>query len=153
KWDYDANRLILNGKKVVIHGSNRHQEYPWLGDATPKWMHLLDMQDFRYGLNHNFMRTAHYPNDPCIYDFKDRNGIVTIEELPNDKRQQFDEATQIQQLREAIRRDRNHPSIFFWSMGNETDHAVNSKYAIAEDTTRILHAREIYNDSAGEFVT
>jgi hypothetical protein len=152
KWDYSQDRLILNGKKFIIHGSNHHQEWPWLCDATPKWMLLEDMKDFRLNLNNNFMRTAHYPNDPCIYDFNDRHGIVTIEELPNDKRQQFNEAVQIQQLRETIRRDRNHPSIFFWSMGNETDHAVDSKYALEEDTTRLIHARDIYNESAGKFV-
>jgi beta-galactosidase len=152
KWDYNENRLILNGKKVVIHGSNRHQEYPWLGDAVPQWLNLLDMQDFRFGLNHNFMRTAHYPQAPCIYDFCDRNGIIVIEELPNDKRQEFSNEVQVQQLREMIRRDRNHPSVFFWSMGNETDHAADSKYAIEEDTTRLIHARDIYNDSAGKHV-
>jgi beta-galactosidase len=152
KWDYDQNRLILNGKKVIVHGSNRHQEYPWLGDAVPQWLNLLDMHDFRFGLNHNFMRTAHYSQAPCIYDFCDRSGIIVIEELPNDKRQEFAKDVQVQQLRETIRRDRNHPSIFFWSMGNETDHAADSKYAVEEDTTRLIHARDIYNDSAGKNV-
>jgi hypothetical protein len=152
KWDYDQNRLILNGKKVIIHGSNRHQEYPWLGDAVPQWLNLLDMEDFRYRLNHNFMRTAHYTQAPCIYDFCDRNGIIVIEELPNDKRQEFSKEVRVQQLRETIRRDRIHPSIFFWSMGNETDHAADSKYAVEEDTTRLIHARDIYNDSAGKNV-
>lgn len=152
KWDYTNNRLILNGKKVIIHGSNHHQEYPWLGDATPKWMLLADMKDFRLNLNNDFMRTCHYPNDPAIYNFNDHYGIITIEELPNDKRQKFSQEVQVQQLREAIRRDRNHPAIFFWSMGNETDDAVDSKYAVAEDTTRLIHARDIYNDSAGQYV-
>lgn len=152
EWDYDQNRLILNGKKVIIHGSNRHQEYPWLGDATPKWLHLADMRDFKFNLNHNFMRTAHYPQDPCIYAFNDRYGIITIEEVPNIKRQKFSEEVQVQQLREAIRRDRNHPSIFFWSMGNETDRAVDSRYAVEEDPTRLIHARDIYNNSAGTYV-
>jgi beta-galactosidase len=126
---------------VIIHGSNRYQEYPWLGDATPKWLHLLDMRDFRLNLNHNFMRTAHYPQNPAIYDFTDRCGIIVIEEAPNIKRQKFSDEVQEQQLREMIRRDRNHPSIFFWSMGNETDDAVDSKLAVEEDNTRIIHAR------------
>ncbi|MBP8303055.1 MAG: DUF4982 domain-containing protein [Phycisphaerae bacterium] len=152
KWDSESNRLILNGEKVIIHGSNRHQEYPWLGDATPKWLHLLDMLDFRLNLNHNFMRTAHYPQDPAIYDFCDRHGIIVIEEVPNIKRQRFSDEVQEQQLREMIRRDRNHPSIFFWSMGNETDDAVDSSLALEEDTSRLIHARDIYNDSAGGFV-
>ncbi len=153
KWDYDDNRLILNGQKIIIHGTNRHQEWPWLGDATPKWMQLLDMADIRYGLNDNFMRTAHYPNDPAIYDFCDRHGIIVIEEMPNIKLQDFSKDVQVQVLREMIRRDRNHPAIFFWSMGNETDHAVDSKYAVEEDTNRIIYSRQVYNDSAGKFVT
>ncbi len=152
KWDYTDNRLILNGKKVIIHGMNHHQEWPWLGDGTPKWLLLADFLDIRNNLNVNFMRTAHYPNDPAIYDFTDHHGIIVIEEQPNDKRQAFSEEVQVQMLRETIRRDRNHPSILFWSMGNETDHAVDSKYAVAEDTTRLIHARDIYNDSAGAFV-
>ena len=152
-WDFTDNRLILNGKKVIIHGINHHQEWPWLGDATPKNLLLADFQDIRDNLNVNFMRTAHYPNDPAIYNFTDHHGIIVIEEQPNDKRQAFNEEVQAQMLSETIRRDRNHPSILFWSMGNETDHAVNSKYAIAEDTTRILYARSIYNDSAGKYVT
>ena len=153
KWDYGQNRLILNGRKVLIHGSNRHQEYPWLGDATPKWLHLQDMRDFRENLNHNFMRTAHYPQDPVVYDYCDRSGIIVMEEVPNIKRQRFSPEIQEQQLREMIRRDRNHPSIFFWSMGNETDDAVDSRFAVEEDPTRIIHGRDIYNDSGGKFIT
>ncbi len=153
KWDYDENRLILNGKKVIIHGTNHHQEWPWLGDATPKWLLLADFLDIRNNLNVNFMRTVHYPNDPAIYNFTDHHGIIVIEEQPNDKRQAFSEEVQAQMLRETIRRDRNHPSIFIWSMGNETDHAVDSKYAVAEDTNRIIYARSIYNDSAGKYAT
>jgi beta-galactosidase len=154
KWDYTNNRLILNGKKVIIHGTNHHQEWPWLGDATPKWLLLADLRDIRENLNDNFMRTAHYPNDPAVYDFNDHHGIITIEELPNDKRQKFSTEVQVQQLRETIRRDRNHPSIFFWSMGNETDDAVDSRYAVAEDTTRLIHARDIYDhyQSAGKYL-
>lgn len=153
KWDFANDRLILNGKKVIIHGTNRHQEWPWLGDATPKWLQLLDMGDIRYGLNDNFMRTAHYPNDPAIYDFCDRNGIIVIEEVPNIKMQNFSKDVQVEQLKEMIRRDRNHPAILFWSMGNETDHAVDSKYAAEEDTSRIIYSRQVYNDSAGKYVT
>lgn len=153
KWDYGQNRLILNGRKVIIHGSNRHQEYPWLGDATPKWLHLQDMRDFRENLNHNFMRTAHYPQDSAIYDYCDQSGIIVVEEVPNIKRQKFSPEVQEQQLREMIRRDRNHPSIFFWSMGNETDDAVDSKFAVEEDPTRIIHGRDIYNDSGGKYIT
>lgn len=152
-WDNAENRLYLNGKKIIINGTNRHQEYPWLGDAVPKWIHLAEMADIRFNLNDNFMRTCHYPQDPVIYDFCDRSGIIINEEVPNIKKQKFDDAVQEQNVREMIRRDRNHPAIFLWSMGNETTDAADSAWAVAEDTTRIIHGRYIYNDSGGKYIT
>jgi beta-galactosidase len=151
-WDYKENFLYVNGKKMVIHGGNRHQEYPWLGDAIPKWITVMDFKDLAENLNYNFMRTAHYPNDKLVYNLTDKSGIVIDEESPSIKDQEFSVEVQEQQMKEMIRRDRNHPSIMFWSMGNETNHAVNSKYAVTEDTTRILTARRVTDGSAGAFV-
>ncbi|MCU0472702.1 MAG: DUF4982 domain-containing protein [Bacteroidales bacterium] len=153
RWDYKENFLYVNGKKMLIHGGNRHQEYPWLGDAIPKWLTLMDYTDMAENLNYNFMRTAHYPNDKYVYELADKFGIVIDEESPSIKNQTFSVDVQVQQVKEMIRRDRNHPSIMFWSMGNETNHAVDSKFAIAEDTTRILTARRVLDGSAGEWVT
>ncbi len=152
KWDYKENFLYVNGKKVVLHGGNRHQEYPWLGDAIPKWITDLDLKDIAENLNYNFMRTAHYPNDRYVYDLADRYGIIIDEESPSIKNQDFSAVVQEQQMKEMIRRDRNHPSIMIWSMGNETNRAVDSKFAVAEDTTRILTARRVSDGSAGIYV-
>jgi len=152
RWDYKENFLYVNGKKMVIHGGNRHQEYPWLGDAIPKWITVMDYLDMTENLNYNFMRTAHYPNDKLVYELADKHGIVIDEETPSIKNQLFSVEVQEQQMKEMIRRDRNHPSIMFWSMGNETNHAVDSKYAVAEDTTRIITARRVSDGSAGAFV-
>lgn len=150
-WDYDAGTLVLNGKRIHIHGTNRHQEYPWLGDAEPKWMTEKDMMDIRYGMNTNFMRTAHYPQDPMVYDFNDRHGIITVEEVPNDKNIEFDRKVQEQNMREMVRRDRNHPSILFWSVGNETSMAADSRWTHEEDSTRIIHERK--TERYGDYVT
>ncbi len=152
RWNYKENFLYVNGKKMVIHGGNRHQEYPWLGDAIPKWITLMDFTDIADNLNYNFMRTAHYPNDKYVYDLTDKFGIVIDEESPSIKNQVFSIEVQEQQMKEMIRRDRNHPSIMFWSMGNETSHAVDSRFAVAEDTTRILTARRVTEGSAGTYV-
>jgi|WetSurMetagenome_2_1015567.scaffolds.fasta_scaffold25973_1 beta-galactosidase len=152
RWDYKENFLYVNGNKMVIHGGNRHQEYPWLGDAIPKWITAVDFKDMAENLNYNFMRTAHYPNDRYVYDLTDKLGIVVDEESPSTKNQEFSVEIQEQQMKEMIRRDRNHPSIMLWSMGNETNHAVDSKFAVAEDTTRILTARKATDGSAGAFV-
>lgn len=151
-WDYNENFLYLNGKKLVLTGGNRHQEYPWLGDAVPVSLTVADMSDIKNNLNYNFLRTAHYPNDRRVYDLADKLGIIIDEEAPNIKNQDFSEEVQQLQLTEMIRRDRNHPSIIFWSMGNETDKAVDSRFAAAEDTTRILTARRVSGNSAGAFV-
>ncbi|WP_300603562.1 glycoside hydrolase family 2 TIM barrel-domain containing protein [Niabella sp.] len=148
-WDYKENFLYVNGKKMVIHGGNRHQEYAWLGDAIPKWITEMDYKDMAENLNYNFMRTAHYPNDKRVYQLTDQYGIAIDEELPNIKNQVFDKETQQQMLKEMIRRDRNHPSIMLWSMGNETNHAADSKWTLDEDTTRIITARRVLEGSQG----
>ena len=140
-WNYDDNRLYLNGKKTLIHGTNRHQEYPWLGDAIPKWMHEHDLKDIRINLGHNFIRTCHYTQDKYVYDLCDRYGILCCQEVPNIKHQEFGADIQRQQVIEMIRRDRNHPSIIMWSMGNETNSPARQEWALDEDMTRIIHFR------------
>ena len=152
KWDYNENFLYVNGKKIVIHGGNRHQEYPWLGDAIPEWISEKDYKDMAENLNYNFIRTAYYPNEILVYELTDKYGIVTEEESPSIMNQEFSAEVQEQQMKEMIRRDRNHPSIMLWSMGNETNHAVDSKFAVAEDTTRILTAQKVTGGSAGAFI-
>lgn len=149
-WDYTTNELYVNGAKINIRGTNRHQEYPWLGDAIPEWISLKDMQDIRYGLGINFMRTAHYPQAPVVYDFNNQNGIITVEEVPNIKNIEFNDEVQEQNARAMVRRDRNNPSIFFWSVGNETSDAANSAWIWEEDKTRIIHARKA--EGGGEYV-
>lgn len=150
RWDYENDNLYINDQKINIHGTNRHQEYPWVGDAHPKWIARMDMYDIKYNLGHNFMRLTHYPNDKYLYQLADSFGIAMVEEVPNIKDIDFNEAVQEQNVREMIRRDRNHPSILFWSMGNETSDAANSKWAWEEDTTRIIHLRK--GEDGGDYV-
>lgn len=149
-WDYDTNDLWVNGKKMPIRGFNHHQEYPWVGDALPKWIITQDFTDMRNNLGINFFRAAHYPNDPLVYQLADSLGMVVVEEVPNIKNIDFDEDIQKQNVQEMIRRDRNHPSIFFWSVGNETSDAADSKWVIEQDTTRLIHARKA--EGAGDYV-
>jgi hypothetical protein len=152
RWDYKENFLYVNGEKMVIHGGNSNQDYPWLGDAIPKWIEVTELKDIAENLNFNFLMTSHYPNDSFVYDLADKSGIVTDEESPSVNNQEFSAEVQEQQMKEMIRRDRNHPSIMFWSMGSKTNHAVDSRFALAEDTTRILTAYQVTEGSAGVFV-
>lgn len=145
-WNYEEKSLYLNGQKYHIHGTNRHQEYPWLGDAIPKWMHKTDIEDIKYNLGHNFLRTSHYTQDQMVYELCDRHGILVCEEVPNIKHIDFNEDIQRKQVVEMIRRDRNHPSIIMWSMGNETNKAADGAWAYEEDPTRIIHYRHVIGD-------
>ena len=149
-WNRAERRLYLNGRPIQLIGTNRHQDFPWLGDAVPQWLQLRDLRDMRYNLGFNFQRTAHYSQDPAIYDFCDRNGIMVTEESPNIKDIDFGRDVQKQTMIEMIRRDRNHPSIFIWSIGNETDHPADSAWTWAEDQSRIINLRRGTN--GGKYV-
>lgn len=142
-WDYEEKCLYLNGSRIHLHGTNRHQDYPWLGDAIPKWMHEADLRDIRFNLGHNFIRTCHYTQDPYVYELCDRFGILVCEEVPNIKNIRFGDRIQKDHVIEMIRRDRNHPSIIMWSMGNETNCAADPEWARTEDMDRIIHARKV----------
>jgi len=151
RWDYNENALYLNGKKLIINGGIYRQEYPWLGAVVPGWISAMDFKNFAEKRLCNFLLTYGHPGNKQVYELTDNQGFVVIEESPSTGNQPFSAKMQEQQMREMIRRDRNHPSILFWSMGSMTDHAADSKYASAEDTTRILTAYRVTGGSAGSF--
>jgi beta-galactosidase len=145
RWDNKENVLYLNDKKVVFHGININQDFPWLGDARPKSLALSDLADINENLNVNFLRTSHFPGEKGIYDYADKSGIIVCEESPNTQNQAFGKEVQEQQMKEMIRRDRNHPSILFWSVGSETGNPADVRITTAEDTTRIVTGENLTN--------
>jgi hypothetical protein len=149
-WDTKENALYLNGKKVLIRGENRHQEYPWLGGAIPEWLTALDFLEMSGTRKYNFMRTADYPNDKFVYELADKYGIVIAEEFPVVRNQNYSVEIHEQQIKEMIRRDRNHPSIISWSGTNISGNS-DSKYIMAEDTTRSVRVNSILADSLTSF--
>lgn len=117
----DNGPFYLNGKRLLLRGTHRHEEYAGYGNAMPNELHRKDMQQIKE-MGANFVRLAHYPQDPEIYKACDKLGIIVWDELPwcrggmggnvwkeNTKRL----------LREQINQNFNHPSIIFWSIGNE----------------------------------
>lgn len=151
-WDYSRNVGILNGKPIHIHGTNRTQGFPWLNNAIPSFIDVLDIRDIRFGLGHNFIRPGVHPNNFLIHDLFDQWGMLVDLSSPMIKDIDFSEEVQEQMIREAVRQNRNRPSIIFYSVGNETNDGADSKWVYEEDTTRIIHARKV-SGGKGDFVT
>ena len=117
--------LLVNGERVRLTGMTRHEDSPWEGLAETPGTMRYDYDDMK-ALHTTLSRPVHYPQHPFILDYADRNGILMIPEIPI---WQFSEAQlrdpkvlalAKQQMREMIEEAGNHPSIFAWSVGNES---------------------------------
>lgn len=132
--------LVLNGEPIDIIGANRHQHFPYIGDAVPNNLHRLDALKFkRSGMN--LVRLAHYPHDNAFLQACDELGLIVVEEPPTwigmgDKlwMARLEEAS-----RRMIRNHRNHPSVLGWGAGiNHRGTIKRLHYAAKEeDPTRI----------------
>lgn len=106
--------FLLNGKKYVIRGMGVHQDHAGVGSAVPD-----AVQEFRIRrlkeMGANTYRTAHHPHSPAIMEACDRLGMLVV-----DENRRFDDTPEtLGQVERLIRRDRNHPSVVLWSLGNE----------------------------------
>ena len=113
--------FFVNGNRVLIRGTHRHEEHAGVGAAMGNAQHRADMQQIK-AMGANFVRLAHYPQDPEIYRAADELGLILWDELPwcrggmgGDTWKGNTERL----LREQIAQNFNHPSIAFWSLGNE----------------------------------
>jgi beta-galactosidase/beta-glucuronidase len=126
--------LYLNGNPVRLTGVTRHEDSPWEGSGETRGTMLHDLMDLK-DLHTTLTRPVHYQQNPYIYDFADRNGILMIPEIPmwqfNESQMQNPKVIALakQELRELIEQNYNHPSIFAWSMENES--ATNTPGGIA----------------------
>lgn len=147
--------LLVNGAPIKLKGVNRHEHHPDLGRAVPLESMIADVQLMKQH-NINAVRTAHYPNDPRFYDLCDEYGLYVIDEADiechgfvltgNISEISDDPAWKdayMDRMQRMVRRDKNHPSIIMWSLGNESGYGGNLK-AIADwareyDPTRLTH--------------
>jgi beta-galactosidase len=112
---FDPDRgFFLNGRRVEIKGTNNHQDIAGVGVAMPD-----ALQDFRIArlkeMGCNALRCSHNPPAPELLDACDRLGLLVLDE----NRLMGPSPEQMGQLESMIRRDRNHPSVILWSLGNE----------------------------------
>lgn len=134
----------LNGKIVKLRGLDRHQTFPFVGQAMPARVQRKDADILRKGLHCNLVRTSHYPQSRHFLDRCDEIGLLVLEEIPGWQHIGPEPWKQISidNVGRMIRRDWNHPSIILWGVRiNESldDHSFYTRtnaLAHALDTTR-----------------
>ncbi|MEO0509920.1 MAG: glycoside hydrolase family 2 TIM barrel-domain containing protein [Verrucomicrobiota bacterium] len=112
----NSEGFLINGRNMYLRGTNRHQEFPYVGYAASDEAHFRDAQKIKEA-GFDLIRLAHYPHAPAFYDACDELGIVLIDCISG---WQFFKGNgpfaerSFEEARRMIRRDRNHPSVIMW---------------------------------------
>jgi beta-galactosidase len=133
---FDAtNGFLLNGKRYQIQGTCNHQDHAGVGIGIPD-----DLQDYRVAklkeMGCNAIRTSHNPPTPELLDACDRMGLLVMDE----NRRMDTNDYELNELKNFVLRDRNHPSVFIWSLGNEEAYLQGSRGTNATLTPEIAQA-------------
>lgn len=112
---FDSQKgLFLNGKQVKVKGTCNHQDHAGLGAALPDAVQYYRIRKLQE-MGSNAIRTSHNPPTPELLDACDELGMLVLDET----RMMSSNPEGLSQFENLVRRDRNHPSVFMWSMGNE----------------------------------
>ena len=150
RLDIKDGRFLVNGKAVRLRGVNRHEMDPVTGKVVTEEQMLRDIMLLKQ-CNINAVRTSHYPNDPRWYELCDKYGIYIMDEADIEEHGlrgtlasdpswagAFMDRTQ-----RMVIRDRNHPCVVFWSLGNESgwgpNFAATGAWIKEYDPTRFIH--------------
>lgn len=151
-------QLWINGKSVLLKGVNRHEHDPFDGRAVSYQSMLKDILLMKQ-FNVNTVRTCHYPDHPDWYKLCDRYGLYVIDEANIESHGMgYGKASlghasswrqaHLDRIKSMVERDKNHPSIIIWSMGNEAGPGKNfeacARFIRARDPHRPIHY-ERYN--------
>ncbi|MBN1953025.1 MAG: discoidin domain-containing protein [Bacteroidales bacterium] len=142
--------LLINGRPLYLKGINRHETCPENGRAVSRQLIEEDIRLMKQ-FNINAVRTSHYPNNPYFYELCDRYGIYVMDEanleshgapgIPGSDPSWTNAC--IDRLQNMVERDKNHPSVIIWSLGNESHTGSNfvamANWAEVHDPTRPSH--------------
>lgn len=138
--------LYLNGHKIMLKGINRQSFWPTSGRTTNAALSLSDLKLLKR-MNVNAIRMGHYPPDEHFVDLCDKMGFLTLDELSGWQKQ-YDTEVGRKLVKEMVIRDAHHPSIVFWSNGNEggSNHALVSLYNdLTHFRRHIIHPWAIFD--------
>ena len=153
-------KLLINGQYVLIKGVNRHEHDAFTGHVIDSFAMEHDIRMMKC-MNINTVRTCHYPDDPYWYELCDKYGLYVWDEANCESHAQgYGEKSlakdpQYKMMiwsrnRNMLERDKNHPSVIMWSMGNECGNGVNFEYTYdwmkKRDNSRpVTYERAIYD--------
>mgnify|MGYP006167777981 CR=1 FL=1 len=131
-------QLLVNGKKIMVHGVNRHEHDEYLGHVPTKELMIKDIQLMKQ-YNINALRMSHFPNDEYMYELCDKYGIYVVDEANLESHGMgYDiaktlgnksnwELAHLQRITRMVERDKNHPSIVIWTPFNESVFTLEEK--------------------------
>jgi beta-galactosidase len=138
----------LNGKIIKLRGLDRHQTFPWVGQAMPARVQRQDAKILRYDLRTNIVRTSHYPQSRHFLDACDEIGLLVLEEIPG--WQHIGpvpwQDIAVDNVNRMVRRDWNHPSIILWGVRINESQDSHDFYV---RTNAIAHALDHTRQTGG----
>lgn len=157
--------MCINGQRIIFHGVNRHEFSAYTGRYVSYEETKQDILNMK-AHNINALRTSHYPNQSFVYDLCDEYGLYVIDEvnlethgtwseyfdkehiIPDNKPEWLDII--LDRANSMYERDKNHPSIIIWSLGNES-HGGKILYEMSQflrnkDQSRVIHYEGIFHD-------
>lgn len=121
---FDAQKgFFLNGKHLKIQGTNNHQDHAGIGSAMPDYLQYYRIKLLKE-LGSNAYRASHHAPTPELLEACDSLGMLVVDE----QRLLSSSPEYVDQFKRVIRRDRNHPSVFLWSIGNEEQNIQGNDY-------------------------
>jgi beta-galactosidase len=150
KVELKDGQIHVNGVPILLKGVNRHEHDPDTGHTISVESMIQDIRLMKQ-FNVNAVRTCHYPDDPRWYDLCDRYGIFILDEANVESHGVWDrlakdpewETAFLERAVRMVERDKNHPCVIVWSLGNESgygpNHDVMANWIHANDPTRLVH--------------
>ena len=157
--------LYINGILIILKGVNRHEHDPDNGRAISYNQMVKDIEILKRN-NINAVRTSHYPNHPKWYDLCDEYGIYVLDECNLESHGLRDilpasapkwTAACVDRMVNMVERDKNHPSIIIWSLGNEAGMGetfkIMKKTTLEIDNSRPIHYEGDFNQEVSDMVS